>query len=208
MFARCITDTANLFASRFRRNSWSVIAAQLPGRTDLAIKNYWNSTLKKRYPPARTAAARRRARPSPTASTSSDAATPAKDLQLVLYSDESSTSGSSCEKPKRVSASSPASVQAARPSVLAAGREPEPIEVVPVTAKAPVRTEQKPPVGCLPVTTTTPPPPACRDQTGEMAMDIICVPMSPLPLSFMDPEMACICGFDDIHSFLPWFDHH
>jgi hypothetical protein len=35
-----------------------------------------------------------------------------------------------------------------------------------------------------------------------MAMDLICVPMSPIPLSFMDSELTCICGFNDIDSFL------
>uniref|UniRef100_A0A452YS32 HTH myb-type domain-containing protein n=1 Tax=Aegilops tauschii subsp. strangulata TaxID=200361 RepID=A0A452YS32_AEGTS len=33
-----------------RGSCWSVIAAQLPGRTDLAVKNYWNGTISKRPP--------------------------------------------------------------------------------------------------------------------------------------------------------------
>ncbi|KAF0930995.1 hypothetical protein E2562_038556 [Oryza meyeriana var. granulata] len=32
-----------------RGSSWPVIAVQLPGRSDLAIKNYWHKTLKKRF---------------------------------------------------------------------------------------------------------------------------------------------------------------
>ncbi|RLN15712.1 transcription factor RAX2-like [Panicum miliaceum] len=77
----------------------------------------------------------------------------------------------------------------------------------------PVKIEQKQAVVSLPRLGKTPPPPpppprAC-DQTGERVMDIVCAPMSPAPLSFMEPDkLACIYQFDDIDSFLPWFDHH
>jgi transcription factor MYB, plant len=150
-------------------------------------------------------AARQWSRPSPTGSTSSDAGTPERDLQLIVYSEESSTAGSSFAKPALPIL--PTSVKVVQPLARIA-TDHELIEAVLVRVSA--VPEQSPAVGSLPLTTrTTAPPPAVgRDQSGEMAMDVICMSMPPTPLSFMDPELACICGFDDIDSFLPWFDRN
>tara|TARA_B110000503_G_C6903730_1_gene311821 strand:+ start:348 stop:602 length:255 start_codon:yes stop_codon:yes gene_type:complete len=39
-----LLEVHNLYGNR-----WSLIAKFLPGRTDNSIKNYWNSTIQKKY---------------------------------------------------------------------------------------------------------------------------------------------------------------
>jgi transcription factor MYB, plant len=129
-------------------------------------------------------------------------------LKLTVYREESSTAGSNFTK-TALPTSSSTSVKVVQPLTQVA-TDHEPIKVVPVRVSVPVGTEQKSAIRSLPLTTptTTPPPPADRDQISKMAMDVICVPMSPIPLSSMDQEIACTCGFDGIDSFLSWFDRN
>ncbi|KAG8092146.1 hypothetical protein GUJ93_ZPchr0012g19309 [Zizania palustris] len=195
-----------------RGSNWSAIAAQLPGRTDLAVKNYWNSKLKKRFPAeARgAAAARRRHRPAASASTSSDDDATPPYLALVVYREGStSATGSSAhagaDELALYSASSPVQAQQQpEPLTIANAAEEEPIAAVPVSG--PVWMEHSPAAtaaGSLSPAKTRPPPPPPpprSDHSGEV--DVPCFPYSPLPFIEPDlPELAWTIDFDDIAAF-------
>ncbi|KAI5017781.1 hypothetical protein ZWY2020_042669 [Hordeum vulgare] len=170
-----------------RGSCWSVIAAQLPGRTDLAVKNYWNGTISKRH--------------RPSSSTTSDATKP-EELALVVHDEESSTTGSPCHAAGSfvvapVLAGSSTPVQGQPPLAVGgcnAAKE-EVGETVPV--------ERKPAMAPAPLPENAPAPPG--DEAS--AMDMVCAPMSRIPQASMEPDdMPLIDGFDEIDSFLPWFD--
>ncbi|KAF6983617.1 hypothetical protein CFC21_001776 [Triticum aestivum] len=217
---------------RKKGSCWSVIAAELPGRTDLAIKNYWNSTLKKQLP--RKARSRRRRR---TGGTSSSCDATSLDLALVVY-DEESTSGTARDLPLVVcneddsatattaghlpllaynvnEASSTAGSSSSHAGAVSAG---SPVQARAQPPPLPAAAANEEPIAAVPVSgpvkmeQRTPPPPA--DETSE-EMDVDCRLISPLPLGLMElpdlPSIAMdlphIAGFDDIDSLLSYFDH-
>ncbi|KAM0870166.1 hypothetical protein ACQ4PT_040193 [Festuca glaucescens] len=179
-----------------RGSSWSVIAAQLPGRTDLAVKNYFHSTIAKRLTGASSAAVARRRRHRPSASTTSDATKP-DELSLVAHDEESATTGSSCHAGGMVDTPILAGPPPARPPLaIAAGN------VVKEKVGEAAWTERKPAVARALLLQNAPAPPG--DEAG--AMDLAYAAMSPIPLAFMEPGLPWIGGFDEIDSLLPWFD--
>ena len=142
----------------------------------------------------RSAARRRRHHPS--ASTTSDATKP-DELALAGHDEESATTGSSCHAGMvDILPSQPPALQARPPLATAAGN------VVKEEVGEAAWTERKQAVARALLLHNALAPPG--DPAG--AMDMVCAPVSPIPVAFMEQGLPWVAGFDEIDSFLPWFD--